>query len=254
MRNLWLVLCASAGCTFSAPGSGDEPVPEDEGPPDDPAPAGRSACDRRDPDLRLCVDFDGDVLDRSVYSAVIAASEVSSMDRNGDPAAALVPTSTMHVREKTDLDVTDQLSLDAWIRPEGVPGSESYWILDNNQQYGASYTAAGTIRCVLSFMVVDSAPLPADGKFHHVACTYDGVELKVYVDGDLSRCRVLDVAIPTTGDDGLAIGANLSGADTAPVFQGNFVGGLDDVRVWARADLDMCAAAGRTGCKTTCDE
>jgi hypothetical protein len=75
----------------------------------------------------------------------------------------------------------------------------------------------------------------------------------VYIDGDLSRCRDLSVAIPTTGEDGLAIGANLSGTNDAPLFRGNFVGGLDDVRVWAHSDLDVCAAAGRTGCKTTCE-
>lgn len=252
MRNLWLVICASAGCTFPSPGSDGELEPEDEVSPD-PAPAGRSVCDRRDPDLRLCVDFDGDVMDRSVYGATIAATEVSSMQRGSEPAAALVATSTMHVREGGDLDIVGQLSLEAWIRPQGAPGSEGFWILDNNTQYGASYTTAGTIRCVLGNLVVDSAPLPADGQFHHVACTYDGARLHVYLDGDLSRCRDLGIAIPTTGEDGLAIGANLSGTDTAPQFRGNFVGGLDDVRVWARGDLDACAAAGRTGCKTTCE-
>jgi hypothetical protein len=257
MRISWLIiLCASAGCTFESPGSEGEVEPDpdmDVDPGQDPAPEGRVVCDRSDPSLRLCVDFDGQIADRSVNSAVIAASQVSSMDRDGQPAAALAATSTMHIREDVDLDVLGGVSLDMWIRPMGTPTSDGFWILDNNQQYAASYTSAGTIRCVLSSASLDSAALPNDGRFHHVACTYDGAKLKVFLDGELSRCRDLTVAIPTTGDDGLAIGANLSGTDLAPQFEGNFVGGLDDVRVWARGDLDVCAAAGRTGCRTSCD-
>jgi hypothetical protein len=259
MRTLLLVLCASAGCAFSAPEGEGEPIPEGEGEgeedPDPKEPAERTVCDRSDPSLRLCVDFEGPIADRSATAAAIAASQVSPMERNGEPAIALGEMSTMHVRESVALDIQGGLALDMWIQPSGRPAAgEGFWILDNNTQYAASFRDTGAVRCVVGGQVVNSAPLPDDGKFHHVACTYDGAKLKVFVDGDVSRCLDLTIGIPTSGIDGLAIGANLSGTDEVPDFDEAFIGGIDDVRVWARSDLDVCAAAGRTGdCKTSCD-
>lgn len=248
----WIV-CASVGCAFTPPDSASGP---DAGPDAaaDPAPAAPAICDRRDPSLRLCVDFDEPIADRSASGAELAASAVTVMVRDGARAAALDEESSLHVRKAAALDLQGGLALDLWIRPQGVPDpGERFWILDNNQQYAASFTAAGAVRCVIGSFTVDSDPLPDDGLFHHVACTYDRMKLKVYVDGELSRCANVTIEIPTTGPSGLAIGANLSGSDTAPQFADRFIGGLDDVRVWARSDLDVCAAAGQTGCRTSCE-
>jgi len=258
MRLLWAILLASAGCSFVSPpgsGSGPGPDPDPMGGPDG-APAARTVCDHADASLRLCVDFEGTIVDRSAAGAEVAAAGVATMDRDGEPAAMLGATSTMHVHESTALDIQGGLALDMWIRPASKPASGStYWMLDNNTQYGIELTDTGAIRCVLSNRVVDSAAtVPLDGQFHHVACTYDRAKLKVFVDGELSRCADQTIEIPITGNDGLAIGANLSGTDAAPVFASPFVGGLDNVRVWARPDLDVCAAAHRTGCLTSCDE
>ena len=255
MRSLWLVLCASAGCSFGAP---DDVLSPDAGPDpviDPPPTAPRGICDREDAALRLCVDFQAPLADRSSRGAAIAATAVSPISREGDPAAALTTTSTMHVGEAAGLDIDDRLTLDMWIQPSGTPASgEKYWILDNNTQYAASFTDLRKVRCVIGSRTVDSDPLADDGMFHHVACVYDRTQmkLKVYVDGSVSRCSDETLAIPKTGASGLAIGANLSGPDTAPVYAESFIGGLDDVRVWARSDLDICAMAHETGCNTAC--
>jgi hypothetical protein len=257
MRIFWLILCASAGCTFASPGSGGGgpgPEPGDDQPDAAAQPAPRAICDRSDPSLRLCVDFEGSIVDRSVNDAAITTSLVTAMERDGEPAAALTTSSSMHVREAAALDIQGGLALDMWIRPTGKPGTgNTFWMLDNNTQYGASFTSTGAIRCVLSGLSSDSSgQVPSDGRFHHVACTYDGSMLKIYIDGDLQRCANLGAAIVTTGAAGLAIGANLSGSDTDPDYDDRFVGGLDNVRVWSRADLDVCALAQRTGCRTSC--
>jgi len=262
MRTAWLILLASTGCTFVSPPGGDDPGAGDDGDGDNgdvvepgEEPAARGACDPEDPALRLCVDFDGAIADHSGRAAPITAAGVTTMDRDGEPAAMLGATSTMHVREAAALDIQSGLALDMWIRPNGYPAltAPPYWMLDNNQQYGASFTSLGAVRCVIGNASLDGGLVPIDGKFHHVACTYDRSLLKVFVDGDLVRCGGLSTQIPTSGIDGLAIGANLSGSDEAPQYADSFRGGLDDVRVWARADLDVCAAAGRgKGCQTTC--
>ena len=254
MRTLWLVVCASAGCSFGAPDDDVLGPDASADPVTDPPPVvPRAICDREDASLRLCVDFREPIADRSSRAAPIDATAVSPMDRDGDPAAELTDSSTMHIGEALALDIQDRLTLDMWIRPTGTPASgEKYWILDNNQQYAASFTDLRKARCVIGSRFVDSDPLPDDGQFHHVACTYDRTKLKVFVDGALSRCEDVTDAISSTGVSGLAIGANLSGTDAAPVFREPFVGGIDDVRVWARTDLDICAMAHQTDCNTTC--
>lgn len=254
MRLLSLVLCA-AGCAFSAPDG--EPGPDAGAPSTQEPPPGtqRSICDREDPSLRLCVDFRAPFADRSSRGAPLSATGVSPMDRDGEPAAELIDTSTMHVGESPALDIDDRLTLDMWIRPSGGPvAPDKYWMLDNNTQYAASFTDQRKIRCVIGSRTVDSDPLADDGTFHHIACVYDRTagKLKVYVDGSVSRCSDETLAIPKTGVAGLAIGANLSGTDAAPAYDEPFVGGIDDVRVWARSDLDICALAHGTNCKTAC--
>lgn len=259
MRIIWLILLASTGCGFTSPApSLDDPrpgtVPGDDEPDAGAPPATRGFCDHTDPSLRLCVDFDGTIIDRSAAGAAVAATGVTPMQRDGEAAASLSAASTMHVHEAATLDILGALSLDMWIQPASKPSSSTtYWMLDNNTQYGAEFTDTGAVRCVLGGRVVDSATaLAVDGRFHHIACTYDKAKLKVFVDGDLSRCLDLNMEIPIDGKDGLAIGANLSGSDAVPTFSSPFLGGLDNVRVWSRSDLDACAAAGRTGCRTTC--
>lgn len=254
MRTLWLVVCASAGCSFGSPDDVLAPDASADPVTDPPPTAPRAVCDREDAALRLCVDFRSPIADRSSRATTIAATAVSPMDRDGDPAAELTDSSTMHIGEAPALDIQDRLALDMWIRPTGTPEpGERFWILDNNTQYAASFTDLRKARCVIGSRFVDSVePLPDDGKFHHIACTYDQTTLKVFVDGALSACEAATTAISSGGTSGLAIGANLSGPTTAPVFNDNFIGGIDDVRVWARTDLDICAIAGKTGCNTVC--
>jgi hypothetical protein len=247
MRALWWVVCASAGCRFDLPEVASTPDASGDAPP-----TSRSPCDATDPSLRLCVDFQPPIADRSASGAVIAVTDVSALDRNGEPAGLLTAASTMHVRESVALDLQGALALDMWIRPATSPPAGGAWLLDNNQQYGVNITGARAVRCVLGSFTVDSAAPTALDVFQHVACTYDGATLKVFVNGELSGCANVAIAIPTTGADGLAIGANLSGTDDDPAFADRFVGGIDDVRVWARSDLDVCAIAGRTGCNTVC--
>lgn len=251
MRALLLLLLASAGCAFDAP-EGSSP----DDPADDPAanpPAGSDVCDRNDPTLKLCVDFSAPLADRSSRRVRVEATRVDTADRDGKPAALLAATSSMHIHEDPDLDL-DVLTLDAWIRPSGTPvdNTHRYWILDNNTQYAASFTELRKVRCVIGSQYVDSDPLADDGTFHHVACAYNGTQVRVYIDGDLIRCAQTPAAIKKDGTSGLAIGANVSGPDLTPMFAESFIGGIDDVRLWSRSDLDICALSGKTGCRTVC--
>jgi hypothetical protein len=210
-------------------------------------------CDPADPTLKLCLDFEAPldlgIADLSADGVLAITDRVGSMDRDSERAAVLNPGSTIHMPEQDKLDVTGALALDLWIRPMGLPpGPGKAWLLDNDKQYGARIEARKVL-CVVKDKLVESAPLADDADWHHVACTYDGQVMKVFVDGELVGCRGETLAIPVDGRAGLALGANVDGMGK---YSESYRGGLDNVRVWARADIDACAVAGATGCATAC--
>jgi hypothetical protein len=71
-------------------------------------------------------------------------------------------------------------------------------------------------------------------QWHHVVSTYDGSVLRLYVDGlQVVKSIITDGAIPdNTGTDPLRVGAESSLVEFLPLD--NFVGNIDEVRVWNR--------------------
>jgi hypothetical protein len=74
---------------------------------------------------------------------------------------------------------------------------------------------AGSCHSVLSSVRID------DGLYHHVAGTYDGTTLKLYVDGALSASQADPGVFPVT----------VSGGGTLVVGE-EFNGAIDEVRLW----------------------
>lgn len=252
LRCLWLTLVAACGFTAPTP----------EGPTDypgatPPVTGTPRHCSTTDPALRLCIDFDdADALtgDGSGLHHDAASTDLSVMERENEQAAMLSATTRLTVAETPDLDITNNLSVTLWARPDHRPViTQSYWMLDNNRQYYASYQSDGRFRCGIGNMVVDTA-LPLDpGTWYHVACTYDQAQesLRIYVDGSVAGCREIDSAIPTNGAEGLAIGSNLG---PGPTYTMPFIGGLDNIEVFARTMTpdQICAASGSDSCTDIC--
>ena len=69
-----------------------------------------------------------------------------------------------------------------------------------------------------------SAPYGTLNAWHHLALTYDGVSMKLYIDGVLKNSKAQTGLIASNGNP-LALG-NQTG------FTENFGGGLDEVRIW----------------------
>ena len=74
-----------------------------------------------------------------------------------------------------------------------------------------------------------------DGNWHHVAATYDGATIKLYVDGTLSNSRAVVSSIPT-GSSQVYIGSRGGGS--------RFQGSLYELRYWsvARSAAEINAA------------
>lgn len=254
MRTACLLCWLIAGCGFSsAPGSGPGGVDGGSG-----GPGATTGCDASDPSLRLCLTFDQTpmkVVDLANPAHLLTdASGVTQILRLASGAAQFDPASRIRFAEHPDFDVAE-LTVDLWIAPAALASDKHYWMLDNNTQYYAVYDGDGSVRCGIGGATSINSrakfvpTLPAT--WHHVACTYAGDrELRVYVDGDLSGCTMGGGAIPTTGIDGVAIGANFG----AGGFKENFIGGIDGVHVYARALTgdEICHVANRSRCSSQC--
>lgn len=67
----------------------------------------------------------------------------------------------------------------------------------------------------------------ADGQWHHVALSYDGATATLYVDGVAEKTSAVVLNTGNAGETDVNIGSQLGGA--------NFIGELDDVRVYETA-------------------
>jgi hypothetical protein len=273
---LWLI----AGCGFSSssgpaqdPGSpGGSNGSGDPGAPSGPGggSGSPSQCDASNPSPLLCVAFGGASLVSDLATPAHELLEHTGVLPLADIALPITGfvvraagtfgmDSKLRFRERPDLDVND-LTIDLWISPDGgLVSSGPSSLLDNNGEYSAAYNSDGTVRCGVAGTSLDSRATVATGTWHHVACTYGMADrtLKVYVDGDLSGCKMAS-AIPHTGKIGVAIGASYDPNPKPPFqqnFQQHFAGSLGHLHVYGielTAD-QICRAANRTsGCSQSC--
>ena len=82
-----------------------------------------------------------------------------------------------------------------------------------------------------------------DNKWHHVAFTYDGINLRLYVDGQLEVIlAATGSGLVATSTEQLSIGRYNPGSGAG----NNFIGSIDEVRIWnvARTQAEIQAALG----------
>ncbi len=132
----------------------------------------------------------------------------------------------------SSLGLTNQVTMEAWLRTSydnkfivGVAGSDPNWGCEMAVQSGG----------YLIFSVYNGAwrnlssnPITVnDNNWHHVTAVYDGVNLKLYIDGALVGTLNSPGSI-NTGNPYLTIGRHSAGIL-------HFNGELDEVRVWNTA-------------------
>lgn len=246
-----IALFASSACGFSAPnpvGAGDDGG-GDDGTSEPPPPVERK-CTLADASLRLCIDFDDPewlTSDGSGRGHDAVGDGYFVMTRDSEQAVMVDTRSHLVVAETPDLDIRENLTITLMARPSSYPAmGQAYWALDNNRQYFISYKDDGKFRCGIGSTTLDAAvPMPKDA-WYHVACTYDEGQLRLFINGQLAGCRNAP-ALTIDGTEGLAIGGNIGAGDS---FTDQFVGGLDNIEVFARTySMDeICDAAGTTNC------
>jgi len=157
------------------------------------------------------------------------------------------------------LDITDHLTLEAWIKPNNFfkpsgQGDGNIYIISKDTSGGRSYglgvsdpANGGTVSCgapgAHAFMIVFTTggvniacaekPLTL-GVWHHLAGAYDSTSgiAKIYVDG------VLDGTASGSGTINVGTADVQLGARQYPGYRAFFNGTIDEARIWDRALSD----------------
>jgi len=141
---------------------------------------------------------------------------------------------SVSVPNASSLNLTNALTLEAWVYPTSLNGWSTaiYKGAARDLSYGL-FPSSGANRPNFSLITTKGLvgvecpfALPLNA-WSHIAGTYDGAQLILYVNGDLVATFPASGAI-RTGSDGLSIGGNV---DYGEYFQGK----IDEVRIYSRA-------------------
>ncbi|MFH1231257.1 MAG: LamG domain-containing protein [Planctomycetota bacterium] len=180
--------------------------------------------------------FDGNADDSTANNLDGVAYGVSYAEGIVGQAASFTGTSYVVVEDNALLEV-DDITLEAWVKAEASPGNYKY-IAGKRYSGGAGsyalYTGGnGGLRFYINrsggytLSPAVTAAVIWDGKWHHVAGTYDGITVRFYVDG-------VEVVTGTsaTGD----IVYNDQDFYIGSYGLGYYFNGLiDEVRIWNKA-------------------
>jgi chitodextrinase len=154
----------------------------------------------------------------------------SALSFNGSNAWVTVPDSP-------SLDLTSGMTLEAWVEPTQLGGWRTALIKEAPSQTELSYGlyASTDVGPASGHVLVGSPPdtfaqgttTSPLGTWTHVAATYDGSKLRVYVNGVKEASKPVRGSI-VTSSGALRIGGNA-------VWGEYFAGLIDDVRVYNRA-------------------
>ena len=166
-------------------------------------------------------------------TGTITAGSWSTQGRYGNALSFNGTNSVVRVPSSASLNLTTAMTLSAWIRPTS---SQSGWRTVIQRQAEAYFLTAssdapgrpaggGTLGGGVPYLIGPTAnPVNA---WTHLALTYDGSTLRLYVNGTLAGSRAATGAIQTTTNP-LWIGGNTP-------YGEYFQGLIDEVRVYNRA-------------------
>jgi hypothetical protein len=155
-----------------------------------------------------------------------------------------------HVRvpDSPSLHFTNALTIEAWVYPTQAGSPTSYSIVVkydgilgvNQSSYGFSIKADSGLYLLVSRdgKPADSTQINSTGtipvnKWTHVAATYDGSSMRLYINGNLDSTLPYSGGI-FPGTDDLGIGANVGGMPKGRVA-GGFIGMIDEPAIYNRA-------------------
>jgi len=161
----------------------------------------------------------------------------------------------VQVADAPSLDPTNALSLEAWVYLTGFSGNDSTIIAAKEDPYStrqyqlAMFSAAGhwvfrpAVMVPGGFVSFNGTNAVQSNTWYHVAMTYDGSALRLYVNGNP------DVSVPATGPINVTANPFRIGSDGSGPW--NFIGRIDEVSLYNRAlsmvEIQAIYGAGSSG-------
>ena len=141
----------------------------------------------------------------------------------------------VRVNDSNSLDLTTAATFEAWVYPTVAPAGwrtimqkevDAYLLSASGGGSGNKPVSAGTVNGVCCVQVAGVAALPVN-TWTHVAASYDGSQLRLYVNGALVASTAVTGSYQVNTNP-LWIGGNA-------VYGEHFQGKLDELRIYNRA-------------------
>jgi len=187
----------------------------------------------------LSLPFTGSALDVSGYSNQVTPTDLFFVtDRFGTSANAAAfngGTSCVRVTATPTLNCDSAITVSLWLKPGLLSAKEMFLISHGSWQnrWKISIIPEGKIRWTVKTTIgvkdLDSRTQVASGVYHHLAVTYNGADVELYVDGELEAFTTWSGRMLTPAID-LTVGQMLPGDANY-----NFAGVIDDVDLYSYA-------------------
>jgi chitodextrinase len=167
-------------------------------------------------------------------NGTISGASWTSAGKNGSALSFDGVSNQVTVADSPSLDLTDEMTLEAWVKPASLGSSwRSVVVKEQSDQLAYALYAhdggpgpSGHVYSNGDRYTTAPSTLPTD-TWTHLAATYDGSTVKIYVNGALANSGNVSGMITTSGLP-LRIGGN-------SVWSEWFSGQIDDVRIYNRA-------------------
>ncbi|MCR3907029.1 MAG: LamG domain-containing protein [Tenericutes bacterium] len=141
------------------------------------------------------------------------------------------------VPQHESLNITEELTLEAWIKPENMTHVGWHTIICKGSNYVYQLLYNDEIKTLAMGLKIGGKPYfvefpyVPDGVWHHLVGTYKSGEFKIYLDGVLSKSRNDILGSIDTNDEPLTVG-NRRNSNNA--FLNHWNGSIGEIRIYNR--------------------
>ncbi len=201
-----------------------------------------------DPDLAVCLRFEGSVVNEARATLPIAARGVGFTGGPSGQAGRFDATTRVELGPSPALDTTTGLTVEAWVNPRVLPtGNARMGLVDYTREYALFLHPGGEVDCVVvtanGITNLRRRAGVGAGTWSALACVADDQRLALYRNGiELGSTNIARLS-PSGDTDTMVIGGNFSEREPDPLD-----GQLDNVRIWRRARSAAELCSGSPGC------